>query len=134
MTADDVVDQRSHLRFWTDHRQLERAAFLWGGEEDRSLADLESLATGDPRDDLQAISDRLYAAGHRVFVAELTTEDVATLGLSVVRAVVPGLHPLCAGHTYRALGGRRLRRALAESTLPQTGETPNDNPAPHPYP
>jgi ribosomal protein S12 methylthiotransferase accessory factor len=69
-----------------------------------------------------------------VLLADVTTPDVRDLGLSVVRAVVPGSHPLFMGHALRARGGRRLwevpQRLGHRGISPATG----DNPAPHPYP
>ena len=79
--------------------------------------------------DATAVSTRIAATGHRPLLCELTTPDVAELGLAVVRAVVPGYHPLVSGHRYRALGGRRLREVPR-----RLGYRAGDNPLPHPYP
>jgi ribosomal protein S12 methylthiotransferase accessory factor len=65
---------------------------------------------------------------------DLTTPDVARLGLRSVRVVVPGLHPLFMGHRNRALGGSRLYDVPAR--LGERGLAPgeSDNPFPHPFP
>ena len=55
----------------------------------------------------------------------MTTPEVGELGLRVLRAVVPGLHPLFYGFHQRALGGDRLRSRLGPAA---------DNPHPHPFP
>jgi ribosomal protein S12 methylthiotransferase accessory factor len=78
--------------------------------------------------------ERIRAVGQRVLLADLTPHDLAPLGLSVVRAIVPGFQPLAFGHALRALALPRLW------TVPQqlgyAGITPRtgDNPAPHPFP
>ena len=77
---------------------------------------------------------RIAATGHRPLLCELTTPDVAELGLTVVRAVVPGYHPLVCGHRHRALGGRRLWEVPQRLGHPGISAQRNDNPLPHPYP
>jgi ribosomal protein S12 methylthiotransferase accessory factor len=119
-----VVDQLTHLRFWADREGLADAAFLWSGEE-RDFAELASGAGASAWEDFATLVERIDGAGHRTLLVDLTTPDVAQIGLSVIRAVVPGLHPLTVGHGIRALGGARLASRL--------GGRP-DNPFPHPYP
>ncbi len=45
---------------------------------------------------------------HPALLCDLTTPDVNELGLQVVRAIIPGFHPLVVGHQIRSLGGKRL--------------------------
>ena len=71
---------------------------------------------------------------HRVLLAELTTPDVGGLGLSVVRAVIPGFHQLFMGHALRCLGGTRLWEVPQQLGYPGVTREGGDNPAPHPYP
>jgi ribosomal protein S12 methylthiotransferase accessory factor len=121
-----VVDQVTHLRYWSDRSALPKARFLWSGDKERDFGDLSDLAGSDPREDFETVVRRIDAVGHRTLLVDLTTADVAGLGLCVVRAVVPGLHPLTVGHRIRARGGRRLAERL--------GRLGSDNPSPHPYP
>lgn len=127
-----VVDQQSHLNYWCDHRNVAGADFLFGSAETRPH-DGDTLPE-QPADVLDDLARRVGALGHRALLADLTTPDVEELGLSVVRAVIPGYHPLVSGHRYRALGGRRLwespQRVGHAGITPETG----DNPLPHPYP
>jgi len=64
----------------------------------------------------------------------LTTEDIGSLGLEVVRAVVPGYHPLVVGHRIRALGGRRLWEVPQRLGFRGITKESGDYPFPHPYP
>ena len=96
--------------------------------------DLPNLATGHAARDVDVLVERIARVGHQVLLADLTTPDVAEVGFSVVRAVVPGFHPLFMGFTLRALGGRRLaevpdRLGRAGCSLEQ-----GDSGLPHPYP
>jgi ribosomal protein S12 methylthiotransferase accessory factor len=87
-----------------------------------------------PELELAALVAEASGAGLDVIACELTTPDIAALGLSVVRVVVPGAHPLFMGYANRALGGTRLYtvpKRLGDDAL-----TPGDpdNPYPHPFP
>lgn len=129
-----VCDQRSHLNFWTDHGTLPLAEFLFASPVRIDFSEIDSLATGDAVGDVRVMVERVHAVGERVVLCDVTTDDVRELGFTVVRAVIPGFHPLHVGHQVRSLGGTRLwrvPRALGYPGItPQTG----DNPTPHPYP
>jgi len=117
-----VDGQRMHLLFYGPQRSKRWAEFLWGGTEVVELGDVHT--TAEPT--LDALVAEVAATGEDVVAVDLTTVDVAELGLHVVRTVVPGFHPLHMGHANRALGGRRLATVLAGRD--------GDNPYPHPFP
>jgi ribosomal protein S12 methylthiotransferase accessory factor len=129
-----VQDQRTHLRFYCEQERAAYAEFAWSSGERRALADLPDLSAPSAADELAAVVGRLDAAGLEPIACDLTTPDVAGLGLSVVRAIVPGLHPLFMGHRNRARGGRRLQEVPGR--LGVAGLAPGDpgNPHPHPFP
>jgi ribosomal protein S12 methylthiotransferase accessory factor len=54
--------------------------------------------------------------------------------LKVVRAIIPGFHPLFMGHKLRALGGSRLWQVPQSLGYQGINRDTGDNPAPHPYP
>jgi ribosomal protein S12 methylthiotransferase accessory factor len=130
----NVVNQENHLQFWCNPAHASRADFVFAAEERVLFAEIPSLAAQEPRRDLRTLVERIQAVGHRALLAEVTTPDVAELGLAVVRALVPGFHPLFMGYRNRALGGSRLWEV--PRTLGRPGITPEtgDNPDPHPYP
>lgn len=64
-------------------------------------------------------------AGLRVLYRDVTSSDVASLGINSVRVLVPTSEPLDPDHQSQHLGGSRLRRAANGKVL---------NPDPHPFP
>jgi len=64
----------------------------------------------------------------------MTTLDVEDLGLKVVRAIIPGFHPLFMGHALRALGGTRLWEVPQKMGWGGISRETGDNPLAHPYP
>ena len=78
------------------------------------------------RAELNALLDRLEAAGLDAYGARLTPRDVESLGFEAVRVVVPGAQPLFTGEAYF---GERAR------TVPETfGYEPRLDREHHPYP
>ena len=130
----NVVDQESHLNFWCDSTNLPHAAFLFASPERQAFADLANLATGDPGRDLAVLVERVRAVHHQVLLCDLTTPDVGELGLAVVRALIPGFHPLQIGHHLRSLGSRRLWEVPRQLGYAGISPASGDNPYPHPYP
>jgi ribosomal protein S12 methylthiotransferase accessory factor len=130
----NVVGQVDHLNFWADHAHRRHADFILASTRRMDFDELPCLATQSPHRDLETLVAKVRAIGHRVILIDLTTADVGELGFTVVRAVVPGFHPLFMGYRLRALGGRRLWEV--PSALGYKGLDPDaaDNPVPHPYP
>jgi ribosomal protein S12 methylthiotransferase accessory factor len=129
---DNVLDQVDHLNFWCDHENAWYARFLFERGETVPVTSLPRVPGDTDHARLRHIVRLLADHGHHTLLADLTTADVESAGLSVVRAVVPGLHPLHMGHRYRALGGRRIREVsqrLGYGAVDGAG-----NPAPHPFP
>jgi ribosomal protein S12 methylthiotransferase accessory factor len=124
-----VKTQREHLRAYCPQASIRHAEFLWASDESHEL-----LRAEEPAPSLAALVARVSAAGLEPIACDLTTPDVADLGLAVIRVVVPGLHPLYMGHENRTLGGHRLDEVPARLGYegPATGEP--DNPYPHPFP
>lgn len=130
----NVVSQVSHVNYWCSPERTRHADFLTASPLEKDFADMPDASTGDPESDLATLVRHVRATGHDVLLKDITTEDITTLGLHVVRVVVPGYHPLFMGYQGRALGGRRLwevpQRLGYRGITPSTG----DNPFPHPFP
>jgi len=129
-----VIDQTDHLNFWCDRTNAPLADFLFRSPARVVLSEMTNLSTGVAEQDLHVLLQRVNGVGHRVLLCDVTTPDVADVGLAVVRAIVPGFHPLVVGHRIRSLGGTRLwtipQRLGHEGITRERG----DNPVPHPYP
>lgn len=130
---DAVVEQDDHVKIWAHPVLAPQADFLWTSPERIDLEDLPDLSTGSDEGDLCAVVERVRHTGHQVLLADLTTAEVRELGLSVIRAVVPGFHPLAMGWRYRCRGGRRLYEVPGRLGFDATA-CGFDNPLPHPYP
>lgn len=129
---EDVVTQMDHLNFAADHANIAELDRLLASTDRRSFADYVTAAT-NPAADLAETVRRVEQTGHRVYAADLTSDDIAELGLFVWRVIVPGYRPLFMGHRIRALGGRRLYEV--PQRLGQAGLAPwRDRNLPHPYP
>lgn len=131
---ENVVDQDCHVRLYCDHENLPLADFVFASEEWIDFRGIGNLATGDPERDLEILVEKVHAVNHRVLLADLTTEDVESLGLAVVRALIPGFHPLFMRHSLRALGGARLYEVPQKLGYEGITRESGDNSAPHPYP
>ncbi len=129
-----VNHQDAHLRFYGDHENSHLADFIFSSEDRIAFQDIPSPFTGDHYQDLPKLVAEIGHIHHRVLVADLTTPDIGELGLSVVRAVIPGFHPLQMGHANRALGGTRLWEVPQLLGYRGVRREQGDNPAPHPYP
>ena len=131
---ENVVNQDCHVRLYCDQANVPLADFLFASDERMDFRGIENLATGDPGRDLEILVGKVRAVNHRVLLADLTTEDVASLGLAVVRALIPGFHPLFMRHSLRALGGARLYEVPQKLGYEGITRESGDNSAPHPYP
>ncbi|MDB5072614.1 MAG: Ribosomal protein methylthiotransferase accessory factor [Candidatus Eremiobacteraeota bacterium] len=128
---DHVTTQIDHLNFAAGHEHRPYFTFLFASKQRRSFDELNNLSTGVPATELALLASRVESVGHRVLVADLTSEDVAACGMRVTRTVIPGFHPLFMGHRIRPLGGTRLYEVPKRLGL---DVQPGANPAPHPFP
>ncbi|MBN3816049.1 YcaO-like family protein [Paraburkholderia sp. Se-20369] len=131
---DNIIGQVDHVNFWTNPAVTRHAEFLFQSESSIDVHDMPDLSGGSAREQLDRVVSRIRHSGYRALACDITTPDVRELGMTVVRALVPGYHPLFMGYHHRALGGKRLW------TLPQRlgyrGITVADGDYryPHPFP
>lgn len=130
----EVKDQRDHLRLYCPQSAREFAEFAWASDELCDLTDLPDLSKGDAEKQLDEVVRKCAAAALEPVIVELTSPDIAALGLRVVRVCVPGAHPLFMGHLNRALGVRRLYEVPQRLGFPGLDKDGEDNPYPHPFP
>jgi ribosomal protein S12 methylthiotransferase accessory factor len=131
----EVRDQLTHLGFYANPDNVPWADFLIQSTERKDFDQIDtSLACRDGSRELAAVVERVRGVGEQVLVRDLTTPDVDSLGLHVVRCVVPGFHQIHMGHETRSLGGKRLWTVPQALGYRGIDKVSGDNPAPHPYP
>lgn len=101
-----------------------------------ALSAMPDHSTGRVLKDIEYCVARLDEAGYSVIVSDVTTPEVAQVGMSVVRVIVPGLVPLHGHHSFQFLGVSRLHEAPQRLGWDRRGWTPERglNPFPHPFP
>ena len=130
----NVIDQVDHLNLYCDHDNMPLADFIFSSSKRIDFHKIPDLSRGDPEQDVLAITQLINGIGHRVLMADITTSDAREVGVTVVRALIPGFHPLFMGHAVRALGGRRLWEVPQKLGCIGGLRNGSDNPAAHPYP
>jgi ribosomal protein S12 methylthiotransferase accessory factor len=132
---DAVESFDGHMRYFAADERAALAAFLDVSEERTATQDVRPLEGGRPRQQLDTLLRRLGAHGITAYAVDVTSPDVRSLGLAVVRVVVPELCALEASHRARFLGGRRLYTAAYEAgLLPAPLDVSELNALPHPFP
>lgn len=126
----EILDFHDHALFYCSTR----SAWLdfFDASSKRVLSgSVSSLESSTPRAAKAALAERLAANGVDAYAVDLTTPEVADVGLAVVRVIAPQLYPMSVGWGFELLGDEarlnRLRsaRGLAESTARNL---------PHPFP
>lgn len=127
-----------HFLTYVRRPELVPQAFAFWDECRRQVAfsEMPDRSTGRVLGDLEQCVALLAAAGHEVIVTDVTTPDIADVGFSVVRVVVPGLVPLHTDHARPYLGARRLFDAPSKLGWERHGWRSGRglNPFPHPFP
>jgi len=129
LRPEEVSTFERHVRFYRDPENLEHIEFLLDGPAEP--VDLADRYDGDRAAANRRMATALKAAGYDVITLELTTADVADLGLHVARVFVPGLQPIYCGTEVINMDRKRLGRFA--QNLGRTGPV-DINLAPHPFP
>src|SRR5207248_9223683 len=88
-----------HIRWYADHAHAEAAAFLDGSEARTQSSEVGPVG-GDP---IEGLCGRIEAAGSSAYVVDVTSSDVAELGLVVKKVLAPELCALDVPHAARFL-------------------------------
>lgn len=131
---DSVKDQNSHVRLYCEQTNAKFAQFIFNSQKKIDFAEIPSFERDDPSQKLDLLLNKISAAEYRILVVDLTTPDVDFLGFKVVRALIPGFHPLYMGHNRRALGGHRLWEVPQKLGYSGLRDASGTNIFPHPYP
>jgi ribosomal protein S12 methylthiotransferase accessory factor len=125
--ADKIDSFADHVRFYLEPANQHYLAFL----DDGLVVDAKWSRPADAGIELRHMLEDLARLGYRAFFCDLTTADIASVGLYVGRILVPGLHPLSCGPRLSCLDDRRLRQIADHWKIPP-GYTFNLHP--HPFP
>jgi ribosomal protein S12 methylthiotransferase accessory factor len=131
----DVKSFDDHTLFYGERHAARQASFLDASDRRTPTRYVDCVEGTTPRAQIAALERRLSARGCSAYAIDVTSPDVAELGLHVVRVVAPELCPLDAAHAVRFLGGSRLSRAAFDAGLSsRTFDFDDLNPLPHPFP
>jgi ribosomal protein S12 methylthiotransferase accessory factor len=124
-----------HTLYYAGTERARRAAFLDASAERRPTAVIAPLEGDNVLELIEGVARRLAERGVTAYAVDVTSPDVRSGGLRVVRAVVPELCPLDVVEGARFLGGRRMYEAAFDAGLVSRRLEPADlNPDPHPFP
>ena len=124
-----------HIRHYAHHGAAAATAFLDASEVTRDAGSVGPLEGRTCADRISALCARVELAGASAYAIDVTSPDVADLGLTVTRVLAPELCALDVDHGARFLGGRRLYDAAAKAGLSSCSLQEDDiNPDPHPFP
>ncbi|MCX4834196.1 TOMM precursor leader peptide-binding protein [Streptomyces sp. NBC_00006] len=141
-TLDDpwkLVELEQHPQLYTLPEKLSRVTEVLGGPRTTTQDafpgwpdTLRRASGGTVRGALDHVRALYAAAGlDRIVLVNQTTREHTDTGVSVAKAVVPGILPMCFGHAQqRLMNLPRLAAALA-GTSQENREIPYD---PHPFP
>lgn len=129
----DVRAMDDHSALFAVPEMLKELAFLQNTPHMQRMEDLPNLAREDVRADLVRCVECLAAVNSQVVYTDVTTSDIAPLGLRVARVLATELQPIHFGYGQERLGGRRLFEVPHRLGYTTRDCTVADlNPCPHP--
>jgi ribosomal protein S12 methylthiotransferase accessory factor len=133
--AVEIESFAGHTMFYAHPDRAERAAFLDDSPERRDTRDVAPLEGADVLEQIDAACGRLAQRDVSAYAVDVTSPDVGSAGLHVVRVIAPELCQLDVVERARFLGGSRLYEAAHEAGLVARPLTVAElNPDPHPFP
>jgi ribosomal protein S12 methylthiotransferase accessory factor len=134
-TTEEVRTLEDHMVFYGMAERSGEAGFLEASGTERDAADVSDVPAGTPAAAVAEIVGRLADVGVSAYAVDVTSPDVAELGLKVARVVAPELCALDVFGSAPYRGGERRYRAAFEAGLAERVLTYDElNPLPHPYP
>ncbi|BBO59505.1 YcaO-like family protein [Mycoavidus sp. B2-EB] len=127
--AADIRSFFDHAAFYFDPKNYDNIAFLLDSTDSVHVLNELSSPIGVAAQ-LSELKTKIERAGYPILLFNLNSEECLAEGYQVVKAVVPGLHPIFSG-VHRVDDKRRLQRVCAYLGV----EVPERlNEAPHPFP
>jgi len=128
----DVRTFEDHVHLWGSPDMLQHAEFLLKSPNRAPIRPDSPRRT--VREQLAELVHKLALTQLEAIVVDITPEDIRSLGLTVVRALIPGCIPLSSDHRFEPLGGRRLYAVPPKLGHKAPTKISDFNPVPHPFP
>jgi ribosomal protein S12 methylthiotransferase accessory factor len=122
-----------HLKWWLNPEMVPQAGFLLSKSHTIDLDEIECIFTDNPSKDLSTLLQCIERTNHEVYISDVTSADIAALGMHVVRALIPGYVPLTISYHCRPEGNERLQGFIEHSSRGGDSGRLNMNPLPHPF-
>ena len=126
LTYADIKTFSDHGHYYRKFADSVAANFF---EDEGTSTETKDLPESSFSEALETLVQRVSATGKKVIVVDITPPEIAALGFTVVRCVVPGLQPITAGAGMECLDTRRLD---AISALLGVSRPHSLNTQPHP--
>jgi len=110
------------------------AEHLWTEASFHTPSDFDQESPLSVESEVSRLVAHLVAQGFEPFAVDITLPDVAQMGFTVWKVLIPGLVPLSIGVHCRPLGHPRLRTVPQEMGWPTGGILPYGESPPHPFP
>lgn len=131
VVANLVKTQKDHARFWHNHENLHYIDFLKQSNKSVSYDDLVVMDIQPKVNILDELCHKIWNCNLNLYLVDITPVDIASVGLSVIRAIIPGAHPLSFGFGFDQFACPRLSSAPQAMGFNCSREK---NLIPHPYP
>lgn len=127
-TSSGVDSLHDHVLYWLEETHT-LPNFLSANTDQVSLNDLPLHKTDEDQKDLENLVKTISTSGYQVYIADITLEDIESLGMKVIRAIVPGYLPLNKRASCRPLGAARLVKEKKRWNIKEE----HINTLPHPF-
>jgi ribosomal protein S12 methylthiotransferase accessory factor len=132
-SVDEVRTLEDHMTFYRDSERIKELDFLLHAPAP-GRPDVSAVVAHGPCEELAVALGALARRSLDAIVVDVTLPEIASAGLRVVRALVPGLIPLTFGQRFVAKGGARLYQAPVTAGYRTTALGEHElNPAPYPF-
>lgn len=133
LRPEDVRTIDDHSALFAAPNMLPELEFLLRRRDVISIEDLKGQSLGSVEQDLSRVIAAVAGIGSEIICVDLTTDDIKSVGLRVVRMIATGLQPIHFGFGEERLGGDRLFRAPQQMGFSRAPSSEAElNRCPHP--
>ena len=125
-----VKGLRDHVPIWLHPEMIPNADFLTQSTKEISLDEMNQIPIEEDREGLNHLIDLVRDTGGETILFDITSPDIESLGLKVVRSLIPEYIPLNKNYACRPLGNKRLVQKMNNLSPGISGGL---NPFPHPF-